>query len=169
MLSRRPFPTLPKRISRWASKGKRTEKTEMPIQRTLERHFPEHAPLIWQMIRFGLTGGLLTVLVAGGYWIVAALTDIHPMVALTLSYLLFTPVGYLLHSRWSFKGHGSRERAGARTIRFLTVNTSGFLLNQFFVWYLVKHLGGPIWWSVIPIVAFTPLVTFSLNRRWVFN
>lgn len=122
-----------------------------------------------QMIRFGVTGGLLTLLVAGGYWMVAGLTDIHPQVALTLSYLLFTPLGYLLHSRWSFKGHGTRDRVGPRAIRFLTVNTSGFLLNQFFVWYLVRYLGGPIWWSVVPIVLFTPLVTFSLNRRWVFG
>lgn len=128
-----------------------------------------HGALVVQMIRFGITGGLLTLLVAGGYWLLAALTTIHPQVALTLSYLLFTPLGYLLHSRWSFKGHGSRDRAGARGIRFLVVNTSGFLLNQFFVWYFVRYLGGPIWWSVVPIVLFTPLVTFSLNRRWVFG
>jgi hypothetical protein len=33
----------------------------------------------------------------------------------------------------------------------------------------VKYLAGPVWWSVIPIVFVTPLVTFSLNRRWVFG
>jgi putative flippase GtrA len=128
-----------------------------------------HSALVGQLFRFGVTGVLLTLLVAGGYWLVAGLTDIHEMVALTMSYLVFTPLGYLLHSRWSFKGHGARDKAAARGARFLTVNTSGFLLNQFFVWLLVRHLGGPIWWSVIPIVLFTPLVTFSLNRRWVFG
>ena len=121
------------------------------------------------MLRFGITGGLLTVLVAGGYWLIAELTPIHPQIALTMSYLVFTPLGYLLHSRWSFKGHGARDRAAVRGIRFLTVNTTGFLLNQLFVWYFVRHLGGPIWWSVVPIVLFTPLVTFALNRRWVFG
>jgi putative flippase GtrA len=128
-----------------------------------------YGALLGQVIRFGLSGVLLTLLVAGGYWIVAGLTDIHEMVALTLSYLLFTPLGYLLHSRWSFKGHGARDKAGVRGARFLTVNTFGFALNQFFVWYLVRHLGGPIWWSVIPIVFVTPVVTFSLQRRWVFG
>jgi putative flippase GtrA len=48
------------------------------------------------------------------------------------------------------------------------VNTLGFLLNQLFVWLLVHQLGGPTWWPVIPIIFVTPLVTFSLNRRWVF-
>ncbi len=141
----------------------------MPIQRTLERHLPQHAELLGQMIRFGLTGGLLTLLVAGGYWIVADLFGVEPMLSMTLNYLVFTSLGYVLHSRFSFKGHGSREGTGLRTVRFFTVNTTGFLLNQFFVWFFVKHLGGPVWWSVIPVVLVTPLVTFSLNRRWVFG
>jgi putative flippase GtrA len=137
----------------------------------IERHrarLERHATLLGQMVRFGVTGGLLTVLVAGGYWVVATLLRVEPMLSLTLSYLLFTPLGYLLHSRWSFKGHGSRDKAAARTVRFFTVNTSGFLTNQFFVWFLVRHLGGQTWWACVPIVLVTPLVTFSLQRRWVF-
>jgi putative flippase GtrA len=128
-----------------------------------------HYELIGQMVRFGLTGGLLTLLVAGGYWIGADVFGVEPMLSMTLNYLVFTGLGYFLHSRWSFKGHGSRDRPAMRTARFFTVNTLGFLLNQFFIWLLVKHLGGPVWWSVVPIVLVTPLVTFSLNRRWVFS
>jgi putative flippase GtrA len=137
--------------------------------RTVIHLYERYGALIAQMIRFGLTGGLLSVLVAGGYWAVAAVFDVEPMLALTLNYLAFTPLGYLLHSRWSFKGHGARDRAGMRKVRFFVINTTGFVLNQVFVWYLVKHLGGPIWWSVIPILFVTPLVTFSLNRQWVFG
>ena len=122
-----------------------------------------------QMVRFGLTGGLLTVLVAGGYWVVATFLGVEPMLALTLNYLVFTTLGYVLHSNFSFRGHGSRDRAAARTIRFFTVNTLGFLGNQFFVWLLVKHLHGPVWWSVIPILFVTPVATFSLQRHWVFD
>jgi putative flippase GtrA len=125
--------------------------------------------LFGQMVRFGLTGGLLTLLVAGGYWIVATVFDVEPMLALTLNYLVFTALGYVLHSNFSFRGYGARDRAAIRSVRFFTVNTLGFLLNQFFVWLLVKHLEGPVWWSVIPIVVVTPLVTFSLQRQWVFD
>jgi putative flippase GtrA len=128
-----------------------------------------HRPLLAQMIRFGLTGGLLTLLVAGGYWLVADAFGVEPMTSMTLNYLVFTSLGYVLHSRFSFKGHGDRDRPAVRTMRFFTVNTIGFLTNQFFVWFLVKHLGGPTWWAVIPVVLVTPLLTFSLNRRWVFN
>ena len=128
----------------------------------------DHRDLIEQMVRFGLTGVLLTLLVAGGYWIVADVFGVEPMLSMTVNYLVFTCLGYVLHSRFSFRGHGARDNPRARTVRFFIVNTTGFLANQFFVWLLVKHLGGPVWWSVIPIVFVTPLLTFGLNRRWVF-
>jgi putative flippase GtrA len=129
----------------------------------------ENKEVAGQLVRFGLTGGLLTVLVAAGYWIVADVFHVEPMLSLTLNFLVFTGLGYVLHSRFSFRGHGSREgNAAARTVRFFTVNTIGFLSNQFFVWLLVKQLDGPTWWPVIPILFVTPLLTFALNRRWVF-
>jgi putative flippase GtrA len=128
----------------------------------------EHGALLAQLLRFGLTGGLLTVLVAGGYWLLATFAGVEPMLSLTLNFLVFTALGYVLHSRFSFRGHGARDRAHVRTLRFLTVNTIGFLANQFFVWLLVRELGGPTWWPVVPIVLVTPLLTFALNRRWVF-
>jgi putative flippase GtrA len=128
----------------------------------------ENRDLVAQVIRFGMTGVLLTLLVAGGYWIAADVFGVEPMLSMTLNYLVFTALGYVLHSRFSFKGHGGRDNPSARTARFFIVNTTGFLANQFFVWLLVKQMGGPVWWSVIPIVFVTPLLTFSLNRRWVF-
>jgi putative flippase GtrA len=126
------------------------------------------SPVFWQVVRFGLSGLFLTLLVAGAYWVLATPVGIEPMLSMTISYVAVTGIGYLLHSRWSFKGHGSRDNAAARTLRFFTVNTLGFLLNQFFVWLLVWHMGGPTWWPVIPIIFVTPIVTFSLNRKWVF-
>ena len=125
--------------------------------------------VLGQVIRFGLTGLLLTVLVAAAYWAIAEFTGIDPLLSMTLVYLTFTGVGYLLHSRWSFKGHGDRNNAGLRTTRFFVVNTLGFVVNQFFVWLLTKYLGGPVWWPVIPVIFVTPVLTFSLNRKWVFG
>jgi putative flippase GtrA len=127
-----------------------------------------HGEVIGQLVRFGLTGGLLTLLVAGGYWVVARFLGVEPMLSMTLNYVVFTALGYVLHSRFSFRGHGERDRPAVRTVRFFTVNTTGFLANQLFIWLLVKQLGGPLWWPVIPIVFVTPLLTFALNRRWVF-
>lgn len=126
------------------------------------------SPMFGQLVRFGFSGVFLTLLVAGGYWVVAELFGVEPMLSMTLNYLAGTGIGYLLHSRWSFRDHGARDRPGLRTARFFAVNTLGFVLNQLFIWVLVKQMGGPTWWPVIPIIFVTPLVTFSLNRRWVF-
>lgn len=125
--------------------------------------------LLGQIVRFGLTGVFMTVTVAGAYWAVAEFLNIHPMVSMTIVYLVFTGLGYLLHSNFSFKGHGARDRMHVRTARFFTVNTIGFLSNQFFVWLLTQYLGGPTWWPVIPICLVTPILTFTLNRKWVFG
>ncbi len=128
----------------------------------------QHQDIFGQLVRFGLTGMLLTLLVAGGYWVLATFFGVEPMLSLTLNFLVFTGLGYLLHSRFSFRGHGSRDNEAVRTLRFFTVNCIGFLANQFFVWLLVKQMDGPTWWPVLPIIFVTPLLTFALNRRWVF-
>lgn len=125
--------------------------------------------LIGQVARFGVTGLFLTVLVAGGYWLVERIFGIDPNLSLALVFIAVTGLGYILHSRFSFKGHGDRDQAPLRTARFFVTNVSGFLANQFFVWLLVKQMDGPTWWPVIPIVLVTPILTFTLNRRWVFG
>jgi putative flippase GtrA len=128
----------------------------------------DHHEILGQLIRFGVTGIALTVLVAAGYWMLATWFGVEPMLSLTLNYILFTGLGYLAHSRFSFRGYGSRDNAHVRTVRFFAVNGIGFLVNQFFVWLLVRQMDGPTWWPVLPILFFTPLLTFALNRRWVF-
>jgi putative flippase GtrA len=129
----------------------------------------ERLALLIQMFRFALTGGVLTVLVAAAYWAVAEFFNIDPILSMTIVYLTFTGVGYLLHSRVSFKGHGERDNMAVRTTRFFIVNTLGFLSNQFFVWLLTHYFDGPTWWPVIPIILVTPILTFTLNRKWVFG
>lgn len=129
----------------------------------------EKLALIGQLVRFGLIGGFMTILVAAAYWVVAELFHVDPLLSMTMVYLSFTGLGYLLHSRISFRDHGSRDNAHIRTVRFFTVNTLGFFSNQLFVWYFTKYLGGPTWWPIPACVIITPIITFTLNRVWVFK
>jgi putative flippase GtrA len=129
----------------------------------------EKAQILWQVIRFGIVGLALTLCVAGSYWAIADVLHVDPMVSLTLVYVVFTGIGYISHSRVSFRGHGARDNVHIRSVRFLLTNGLGFGANQFFVWLLVKQLGGPTWWPILPIVFVTPVLTFTLNRRWVFG
>ena len=54
--------------------------------------------------------------------------------------------------------------------RFLLVQLLGFGLNQVFIWVLTGPLlHGPTWWPLVPAVFVTPLVTFGLQRNWVYR
>jgi putative flippase GtrA len=122
-----------------------------------------------QLLRFGLVGGFVTATSAAVYYGCAAWAGVAPLLANVFGYLVGGALGYLLHSRISFRGHGSRDRPATRTGRFAMVALVTFLLNSVFVWVLTGPLHGPTWWPVIPMVFVTPLVAFLLNRRWVFG
>jgi hypothetical protein len=49
-------------------------------------------------------------------------------------------VGYVVHSRWSFRGHGRRDNLARTGGRFVIVSLVSFGLNQFWVWLLVQRL-----------------------------
>ncbi|MEA1015796.1 GtrA family protein [Sphingosinicella sp. LY1275] len=125
--------------------------------------------LFGQLIRYALTGGFITALGAALYWVTATFMGVHPLLANVLAYALCVAIGYVLHSRWSFRDHGSRDNPAKRTSRFFLVSLISFALNSLFVWILTGPLlDGPTWWPVLPMLFVTPLVTFALNRRWVF-
>jgi putative flippase GtrA len=120
-----------------------------------------------QLIRFGLVGGFVTALGSGAY-LVAAIAGVAPLLANVLAYAVAMASGYVLHSKVSFRGHGSRDNPAQRSLRFVTVSLISFALNSLFVWTMTDPLALPVWTPVVPMLFVTPLVTFTLNRRWVF-
>ena len=125
--------------------------------------------LLGQLVRFGLVGGFVTALGVVAYWVPATFFGIPPLLANLLGYAVAVAFGYVLHSRVSFKGHGRRDNVAQRTGRFFIVSLVSLGLNSLFVGVLTGPLNGPTWWPVIPMLFVTPLVTFYLNRQWVFG
>jgi putative flippase GtrA len=122
------------------------------------------------MIRFGIVGGFSTLLYAIVYWPLATYV-MPPVAAVVVAFAIAVCVGYVLHSRWSFRGHGRRERTAREQTRFLIVQSIGLALNAAFTWVLTgpsSLFHGPTWWPLVPAVIVTPLATFVLNRQWVF-
>ena len=139
------------------------------VQTVLNRIDPAQRATLVQLLRYGVAGGIITLLVAASYWAIAEFLHVDPMVSLTIVFLFFSAVSYLSHGAFTFKGHGERDRQHVRATRFLMVNILGFALNQLFVWTLVKQMDGPTWWPTIPMIFVTPLVTFALHRRYVYS
>jgi putative flippase GtrA len=92
-----------------------------------------------------------------------------PVLAVVVAFLVSVSIGFVMHSRWSFRGHG-REEDHRLKVKFVAVQSSGFLLNEIFTWVLTGPLfHGPTWWPLIPAIFVTPLATFALNRQLVFR
>ncbi len=124
--------------------------------------------LLGQIVRFGLVGGFVTALGAAVY-LIAAYAGLHPLIANFLSYLVAMGAGYVLHSKVSFRGHGSRDNPARRSGRFVVVSLISLALNSLFVWAMTGPLGWPLWSPVVTMLFVVPIVTFTLQRRWVFG
>lgn len=128
----------------------------------------ERREILGQLLRFGLTGGFVTILGATVYAIPATFFGVEPLIANVFAYLTAAATGYVLHSRWSFRGHGTRDSLARTGGRFMVVSLISFALNSLWVWTLTDVLKAAPWVAVIPMIFVTPFVTFALNRRWVF-
>lgn len=134
------------------------------------RRLRDFGPVLGQMIRFGIVGGLSTLLYAVIYLPLATYA-MPPVLAVVVAFAIAVCVGYVLHSRWSFRGHGRQQRTAREQTRFLAVQAFGMLLNAGFTAVLTgpsSVFHGPTWWPLVPAVIVTPLATFALNRQWVF-
>ena len=130
--------------------------------------FERHGELVGQLFRYALTGGLASIVNIGVYWLLAA-RGMDPNLAWTLGFAAAVAVGYVVHSRWSFRGHGRRDNLARTGSRFIVVSLVSFGLNQLWVWLLVQRLDLPLWAPYPLVLGVTPLVVFALNRKWVFG
>lgn len=130
--------------------------------------YRRHGPLIGQLVRYFLTGGLASIVNIGVY---LGLDDagVDERIAWTIGFLCAVAVGYVVHSRFSFRGHGRRDNLARTGGRFVVVSLISYGLNLFWVWLLVTHMALPTWAPIPLVLGVTPLFIFSLNRRWVFE
>ena len=127
-----------------------------------------HGELIGQLVRYALTGGIASLVNIGVYWLLAA-RGMDPNLAWTIGFAAAVAVGYVIHSRWSFRGHGRRDNLARTGGRFVIVALVSFSLNQLWVWLLVQRLDLPLWAPYPLVLGVTPLLVFALNRKWVFG
>ena len=129
---------------------------------------PQRRAMLGQLIRFVITGAFVTALGIAVYAIVALVLEWHPQLGNFLAYVTAMAAGYVLHSSWSFRGHGG-ERTNATKARFVIVSLISYALNSFWVWLLFTRLGLGRAAPILPMAFITPAVTFLLNRQWVFR
>jgi len=139
------------------------------IQRQIENW--RSNPLFGQLIRFGISGGISTLIYAAVYspLTLFVFRKEHAVWAVPFAFAVAVTAGYFLHSRWSFKGHGGRTPGGKQKVQFVGVQATGMALNALITWVgtAVLHLNPLI--PLLPAVALATIVTFILNRWLVFS
>jgi putative flippase GtrA len=124
--------------------------------------------MLGQLTRFIVSGAFVTALGVGVYAIVALVLRWHPQLGNFRAYAVAMATGYVMHSRWSFRGHGA-ERDHRTKVRFVIVSLISYALNSFWVWLLFTQLQLGRAAPILPMLFVTPAVTFLLNRQWVFR
>ncbi|MEG3177809.1 GtrA family protein [Sphingomonas sp. RB3P16] len=126
--------------------------------------------LLGQLVRFGISGAVSTLIYSAVYLPLTlyVFERRHAVYAVPFAFVIAVTAGFFLHSRWSFKGHGSREPGGLRHVKFVAVQATGMALNAVVTWVGTAKLGYPGWVPLLPAVALATIVTFYLNRRLVF-
>ncbi|MEJ7777155.1 MAG: GtrA family protein [Sphingomicrobium sp.] len=132
----------------------------------IDRLPPQRREMLAQLMRFIVTGALVTALGVGVYALAALVLDWHPQLANLLAYLAAMATGYVMHSRWSFRDHGTRSRS--TSVKFVVVSLISLALNSGWIALLTGLLALSPAWPILPMLFVTPAVTFILNRQWVF-
>ena len=128
--------------------------------------------LIAQLVRFGIAGAISSAVYTIVYlpvaWYVTG--ERLAVIAVVPAFFAAATIGYVLHSNWSFKGHGARDNPRGRQAKFLLVQALGMVLNLAFTWAITGPLlHGAAWVALIPCFVVTPFATFALNRQLVFG
>jgi putative flippase GtrA len=124
-------------------------------------------PAFAQLVRYGFAGLGVTALSIAVYSAAAILAHVPPVLANVCGYGAGLVGGYLVHSRWSFAAR--REDEAAMVVRFVGATLCGFALNSFWVWLLTGPMHLPPLAPVPAMVCVTPLLSFLVNRYWVFR
>ncbi len=123
--------------------------------------------MFWQIVRYGVNGTIVTGLYSAVLVTLDSATKLPLQVCNLAGYLAALTLGYFLHSRVTFRNHGTRDRSSQ--IRFILASLPSFALNVFWAWLLTVALRLPHWTIYLPIWLVTPGMIFVLNRWWVFQ
>ena len=105
--------------------------------------------MLLQLTRFIISGALVTALGVGVYAFVALVLRWNPQLGNFLAYAVAVATGYVIHSRWSFRGHGG-ERDHRTRVRFIIVSLISYALNSWWVWLITKPLHLSPAWPMLP-------------------
>ena len=116
--------------------------------------------------RFGLVGLLATVVHIAIVWVLLALTNIVPVLANTLAFMVAFCISFVGNYLWTFRSPGSPRRA---ILRFFVIATSAFIANTLVLAFLVRKGWFSPAVSAVLSASLVPVISFFASRLWGFE
>ena len=123
--------------------------------------------LVGQVLRYGITGGIVTTFGVAAYLVAVGWGQMAPLVSNIIAYLVSMALGYFMHARFSFRetsGHASAKQGS----KFFITSGISCALNSFFVWLFTDVMAWNDQSPVIAMIFITPAICFVIYRKWVF-
>jgi len=122
--------------------------------------------LIKQLFRFGVVGGVSTLLNSAIFLILVDSLEVQPLLGNLIAFLCAFLVSYFGHSSWTFQDN---QHSKERISKFLVISLMGLLINSGFVWILMHVLAYSAYIAILPMIFLTPPLVFVINKAWVFK
>lgn len=119
--------------------------------------------LVGQLLRFGLVGGLATLVhLSVAWWVLQVWAEGSPFLVNLVAFLVAFQVSFWGHSRYTFRQKGSPWR-------FLLVTLGGFAINNTLLWCFLALGLRSEFVAICLSVLLVPLFVFVASRLWVFS
>ncbi|MBT2801003.1 GtrA family protein [Halomonas sp. ISL-56] len=124
---------------------------------------PEIYRLVNQLFRFGIVGGLATLVhLTVAWWVLQVWSEGSPFLVNLVAFLVAFQVSFWGHSRYTFRQKGSPWR-------FLVVTVGGFVINNSLLWVFLAIGVRSAFAAICLSVLLVPLFVFMASRFWVFS
>ena len=123
--------------------------------------------LVGQVLRYGITGGIVTTFGVAAYLVAVSWGQMAPLVSNIIAYVVSMALGYFMHARFSFR-ETSGDASAKQGSKFFITSGISFALNSFFVWLFTDVMAWNDQSPVIAMIFITPAICFVIYRKWVF-
>ena len=127
--------------------------------------------LFVQGLRFGLIGGIATIVHIGIFTLCIEILGVRPFVANFPAFSIAVLVSFAGHFSWTFKHHDEHDRKEwmPALVKFIVVALLGLGMNSVIVYGVVNVAQLPYWYAIVLMVTVTPLAVFVLSKLWAFK
>jgi putative flippase GtrA len=120
---------------------------------------------IFEMIRYGLVGGVATLADASSYYVLSRIVGLHVLAANPLAYFIGNLISFAGHRLITFHSSG---KPLSEYSRFLAVTAVGLGISQLVVWSLVRIGLNDLLAKAVSIAA-SGLFNYAANSLWTFR